>query len=315
MPEGTRPVVMAGALRIEFSSKINQRRYAICVGLPRVVPQRNGCPVLYVLDGDWYFATALEAVRASAPEAAVVGIGYPTDEGYIESVLRRHEPLPAWTRDEVPFRVAVCLERMYDLSLPARDDVLAGDLLQDRWSMRAKDVGGLDSFLEVLEAEIKPRVAALVSSDVSSQAIFGHSLGGLAVIHALFVAPTTFRTFIGASPSLWWSEGAVLRDESRLAEAVRAGMASPRVLITAGSEEQTPDLRLAAKLGLNVGEYENHVRKHRVVDAARELTERLQSLVGRGELELADYAVFAQQDHNISAWPALGRAVSFAFPP
>ena len=28
---------------------------------------------------------------------------------------------------------------------------------------------------------------------------------------------------------------------------------------------------------------------------------------------LVDYAIFEQQDHGISPWPALGRGISFAF--
>jgi predicted alpha/beta superfamily hydrolase len=310
--ETTQPVIIANAVRVDFRSEVNQRRYSITVALPLVAAREKGYPVLYVLDGYWYFGSAVEAVRKNAPDVVVVGIGYPDDAAYIESVLERHPSLPVWFEDEPAFRSAVFLERFYDLGLPASHEVLASDLRGSGTRIGARDVGGLNAFLKVLETEIKPRVAAMAPIDCSNQAIFGHSLGGLAVVHALFVEPTAFRTFIAASPSIWWSEEAVLAGEAKFADAVRAGTATPRVLVTIGSEEQTPDPKVAAAFSLDFAEYAAHIRKHRMVENARELTNRLNALPGSGDFEV-EYAVFPGQSHGIAPWPALGRAVSFAF--
>lgn len=312
--ETHRPVVISGAFRFDFQSQVNQRFYSISVAPPLKPAPEKGCPVLYVLDGDWYFGTAVEAVRNNAPGVAVVGIGYPDDEAYVQSVLARHQPLPEWAKEEPAFRAAVGLERMYDLGLPASDEVLARDFPKNS-GIRARDVGGLEAFLEVLKTEIKPRIAKSVPVDSLNEAIFGHSLGGLAVVHALFVEPSAFRTFIAASPSIWWNEKAVLRAEASFADAVRAGRASPRVLITMGSEEQTADPRMAEKASLDFDEYAALIRMARMVENARELTERLRTLRGSGDFAVEEYAVFPRQDHGISPWPAIGRAVSFAFSP
>jgi hypothetical protein len=136
----------------------------------------------------------------------------------------------------------------------------------------------------------------------------------LAVLHALFTQPGTYRTFIAASPSIWWADRAVLGGEAKFGDAVRAGTASPRVLITMGSEEQTPDPRYAARFGLDPKDHAARIRKLRMVENASALTERLRALRGTGDFEVEEYAVFAKQDHNAAAWPALGRAISFAFP-
>jgi len=311
--EPTQPVLIERAVRFEFRSGVNQRSYSIAVGLPLVPLPKRGCPVLYVLDGDLYFGSALEAARVFAPEVAVVGVGYPKDEPYIRGVLERHRHVPGYISDQPASRTVAYLERFYDLTLPASDEVLAGDF-DKTIQVRAGDVGGLDSFLEVLETEIKPRIAGMAPIDASNQAIFGHSAGGLAVLHALFVAPGAFRTFVAASPAIWWSRKAVLAGEAQFADAVRAGTATPRILITMGSEEETPDPKYAAKLGLDFTEEAARLRKHRMVENARELTARLQALRGSGAFEVADYALFPMQRHNIAAWPALGRAISFAFP-
>ena len=306
------PIVIEKAVRVDFRSEVNQRRYSISIALPLVAAPEKGYRVLYVLDGYWYFASAMEAVRKNAPDVVVVGVGYPDDEAYIESVLERHPALPVWFKAEPAFRSVVFLERFYDLTLPSSDDVLADDLRSYGTVLAAKDVGGLDDFLKVLETEIKPRVAAMAPIDSASQTIFGHSLGGLAVLHALFVAPGAFRNFIAASPSIWWSEKAVLRGESKLADAVRAGTAKPRLLVTMGSEEQTADPKVAAQFSLDAAEFVAQVGRHRMVDNARELTERLNALAAPGDFEV-EYAVFPEQSHGIAPWPALGRAVSFAF--
>lgn len=269
--------------------------------------------MLYVLDGDLYFGSAVEAVRVYAPEVAVVGVGYPKDESYIKGVLERHSHIPAYISDQPASRTIAYLERLYDLTLPASDEVLASDF-DKTIRIRAGDVGGLDAFLKVLETEIKPRIAELAPIDSSNQAIFGHSAGGLAVLHALFVAPGGFRSFIAASPSIWWSRKAVLAGEAQFSAAVRAGAAAPRILMTMGGEEETPDPKYAAKFGLDLAEEAARLHKHRMVENARELTARLRALRGSGAFEVEEYAIFPRQRHNIAAWPALGRAVSFAFP-
>lgn len=310
--EITRPVLVPMAFRMDFHSKVNQRFYSISVAPSLMPTPKDLCPVLYVLDAHWYFASAVEAMRRTAPGVAVVGIGYPDDEKYIRSVIARHQPLPVWAQEETPFMAAVGFERLYDLSLPATPEILAREFSQPA-QISSSDVGGLDAFLQVLESEIKPRVAAVVPVDPANQAIFGHSLGGLAVVHALLAKPTSFRTFIAASPSLWWSDKAVLKNEGKFSDAVRAGIAAPRVLVTMGSEEEEVDSKAAEKLGMDLEECRDRVRRARMIENAREFTERLKSLRGSTEYEVEDYVVFPKQGHSIAAWPALGRGVPFAF--
>jgi len=51
-----------------------------------------------------------------------------------------------------------------------------------------------------------------------------------------------------------------------------------------------------------------------MVENGRAMVERLSALDHR-TLQVGDYALFAEQDHGLSAWPAIGRAVGFAFQP
>lgn len=308
-------VSIPNSRHFEFVSKVNGHRYAVDVALPSEPPPAKGYRVLYVLDGDDYFASATEAVRANgnAPGVVVVGVGYPRDAAFVTSVLDRHPDLPK----EAPgpsFETARGIERQYDLSLPASAAVLAGQALPGYPRMTPADVGGVDAFLKMIETEVKPRIAALAPVDRGDQVLFGHSLGGLAVIEALFTEPDAFRTFVAASPSIWWNDSAVLAKEPAFSARVASGASRPRVLITVGAEEaQVPKLPPAMDAALP--QLKAMVAKARMVGNACDLAARLRALPGAAPYEAADCAVFAGQGHNISPWPALGRAVTFAFQP
>jgi len=303
-------VSIRGTRRFEFNSDINGRRYVITLALPVEPHPATACRVLFVLDGDLYFASAVEAVRShyDARDVVVVGIGHPDDPAWVKAVLARRS-VPASLASSTPLAAARAIERRYDFTLPVAKDARCVPGLSD---VSPHDVGGLDEFLEVIEMEIKPRVSALVSIDKSNQAIFGHSLGGLAVIHALFTAPTSFKTFVASSPSLWWNHGAVLTGERNFGETLRVGRIAPRVLITVGGdEEKTP--KLPRYLGVDSVQLETMVRNARMVANARELTERLQALTSPGPCEIEDCVVFENTGHVLAAWPALARTVEFAF--
>jgi predicted alpha/beta superfamily hydrolase len=306
-------VSISNTRRFEFASTINAHRYVISIGLPDERCPERGCGVLYVLDGDFYFASAAGAARlGNAPGIVVVGIGYPNRPAFVKSVLSEHQPLPAYFNSMPPSQAAIELERTYDLTLPATDGELVAQRDITVSEMTSKSVGGLDDFLKTIEIDVKPRVAKLVSIDPTNQAIFGHSLGGLAVLHALFVNPGGFRTFISASPSIWWNMSSVLLDEPRFSAAVQAGTVKPRVLLTIGSNESTAPTIIPPGWGMSAAELDTALQRARMVQNVAELAARLKALRGN-EGYVVDYAVFDQQDHGISPWPAIGRGISFAF--
>jgi predicted alpha/beta superfamily hydrolase len=305
-------VSIANTRRLPLRSRINGRRYELSVALPVRTEPGRAHGVLYLLDSHAYFGSAVEAVRSSTRSVIVVGIGYPRDATWSRAVLTRHSPLPKWLT-EIPHASAACtLERRYDLTLPVSQHVLDTERPAMLFDPKSDRVGGLESFLEVIETEIKPQVSAETIIDPRNQAIFGHSLGGLAVVHALFTRPHAFRTFIAASPSLWWGNRAVLAGEARFAAAVRAGKIGPKVLITAGAAEE--DSRPSrASSAIDPKEHRRHIKKARMVSNARELAARLRALKGTGSYEVAECAIFEDVGHTLAPWPALARAVDFAF--
>jgi uncharacterized protein len=302
--------------KIDFTSKINGHRYSISVGLPFAPAPPHGYGVLYVLEGYLFFASAAEAVRDwSAVDVVVVGIGYPDDRAYLENILTKRGPIPAPYLGLPAAWTAPNLERLYDLMPPASNETLAAEQLPGFPKMKSENVGGVDDFLRMIETEVKPRVAKLAPIDSSNQALFGHSGGGLAVLHALFTEPAAFRTFIIASPSIWWNRKSVLADEKHFAAAVSSGEASPRILVTMGGTESTWPKTAPASWGDPVVLSDLMRNKFRMVENGRELVADLRSIRGGPGYVVDDYVVFDKQTHSASAWSALARGILFAFSP
>lgn len=305
-PVAALPGYALSATRVEqVTSSVNGHRYTMMIGMPLLPPPADGYGVIYVLDGDFYFASVLEAVRATSPTTMVIGIGYPlVDESWVKAAIDRHGPLPPLPPAFPKSLIAAALERSYDLTLPASDQALAAQQLPGGPPQRASDVGGADDLLRAIERDIKPRVAAIAKVDDRQQALFGYSLGGLVVVRALFTEPSAFRTFIAGSPSIWWNDRAVLGGEAAFAAAVTNGKAAPRVLITVGSDEDIPPPLPPGTKGADI-----FTRVH-MVQNAQGLADRLKMLPGQPPYRV-EFAEFAAQAHGISFWPALGRAIPF----
>lgn len=310
----TSGITIPNSRRVDFVSKSNGREYSISIAMPTTPPPEQGYAVLYVLDGNSYFASAAEAVRANgnAPGVIVVGIGYPDTPSFIKGVLDRHGPVPPGWAGLPAFHAAVSLQRMYDLSLPATEAELTSQSIAGVMAPKASDVGGVDEFLQVVVNEVKPRVALLAKVDPNNQVLFGHSLGGLAVLRALFTRAADFRTFLAASPSIWWNGKSVLSGEPAFSADVASGRVQPRILITVGGKEEDVPV-LPSEMQAYRPRIEAMVEASRMVGNACDLSARLAKLKGSGAFKVEDCAIFPKQDHGISVWPALGRGISFAF--
>jgi predicted alpha/beta superfamily hydrolase len=202
---GGQPVTISGARQYDFTSKLNGQTYRVMVFTSPKADAQTSQPVVNVLDGNYYFATACDAMGINLLTGTIVGIGYPTDD-----------------RDEIVQR------RGFDLTIPSASSA----------STSEKKHGGGDAFLRVVQEEIKPFVAAHYKIDPARQALFGHSLGGLMVLRELFRHPEDYATYIAASPSIWWGEKAVLADEAAFSKRVQEGAVHVRLLLTSAANEQ-----------------------------------------------------------------------------
>jgi predicted alpha/beta superfamily hydrolase len=297
-------VTVPASRRLDLVSSVNGRRYTAFVAMPlsSAPPPVKGYPVLYVLDGNSLFGTAVDAARTFVKSGVVVvGIGYPLDDPALTGPA---SGLPTNSDKE---KIAAGgrageLWRNHDLTLSATEEFVR---LRPGFGITTANVGGADDFLETIERDIKPAVANLVAIDAGNQALFGHSFGGLTVVRALMTRTNQYRTFIAASPSLYWNSDSVLRDEPDFAARVRNGAAQPRVLVTVGGEESTPPA------GANEQTLAGF-RLRRTLENARDFGGRLGAMSGSGGYR-ARFVEFAGEGHVSVQQASISRGVRFAF--
>lgn len=136
-------------------------------------------PVVYLLDGDWYFQVASAFVQYSKgsfklPEMIVVGV-LNTDR----------------IRDMTPTNATV---NMF------------GDTIQG-----LENSGGGSSFLQFFEQELFPFVEQNYRA-MPYRILVGHSFGGLWAAQALLQEKQQFNAMLLIDPSLWWNNKELLRD-------------------------------------------------------------------------------------------------------
>lgn len=218
-PGDWRPAMLLHASQLDYVSPGSGQRYRIFVGVPATAPPPQGYPVLYVLDGNATFPVAAlinrnvdrRAAVSGVGPALVVGVGYAGDDDF---------HVAARARDYTP----------------AADGVAPGE-------------GGADHFLDFLERELKPLIEASHPVDRQRQAIFGHSYGGLLVLHALFTRGASFSTYLAASPSIWWNDKFVLSQLPEMLVRSAQWPVLPQVMISAGElEDRLPRGKLTPQM-------------------------------------------------------------------
>lgn len=227
MPDltGLSPFAIPGAEQGEFVSR-DGRRYRIMTWSPApgAVPDA-GCPVLYLLDANAAFGTAVETVRllSQGPRGiapfAVVGIGYPTDQ-----------PLD---RDR----------RFFDYTVEAGEDDPAPGQARAAWP----PTGGAPQFLRFIEEELKPLIERRLPVDRSRQMLLGHSLGGWFVLYTMLTKPEAFRYYAAGSPSIWWKRYAIVELARRWTESPPVAPPSRVSLFIGAGEQERPHMAKDAR--------------------------------------------------------------------
>ena len=78
--------------------------------------------------------------------------------------------------------------------------------------------GGSAKFIDFIHKELRPYIQQKYKGN-KSKTIIGQSLGGLLAVEILFTKPTLFNKYIMISPSLWWNDGALLKQNPEVLNA------------------------------------------------------------------------------------------------
>ena len=82
---------------------------------------------------------------------------------------------------------------------------------------RYPTTGHSDKFIGFIEEELQPFIETKYKTN-KSKTIIGQSLGGLLTTEILLKKPTLFNKYIIISPSLWWDNGSLLNQNSKILE-------------------------------------------------------------------------------------------------
>ncbi|ETN45025.1 uncharacterized protein HMPREF1541_09901 [Cyphellophora europaea CBS 101466] len=252
------------------------------------VDSRPSVPIFYVLDGNAHFFTLVETVRrglavAASTDAVVVGIGYPDCGHYVFGNRRGYDLTPP-TSTYVPPR-----------SWDGKEFTLPH--------------GGATELLDFIQNIVRPHLLSeiLPGFQPVKEVLAGHSFGGLCALHALFSHAYCFDTFIAISPTIWWNDHFLLREEKDFVQhmASHSGKRPLSLYLSYGYYEQYPKRRKT----YSDEEYAKrlaHALSLRTNDDIEDMADRL----GQSNLfNVVKAKGYADEDHGSVAACGLGWAV------
>jgi predicted alpha/beta superfamily hydrolase len=189
-------VVMNGLLDSEFFDVYSRAvgdTFRIFVAKPPFASDGR-YPAIYVADGNTLFTQVMGIQRtlawgAEAPAAYVVGIGYPTDAGFLPAIAKRN-------RDYAP----------------TDGGQYASEVL------RSREPAGAAAFLRFVNDELKPMLEQRYRIEPDDATFVGVSLGGLFGAWALLQNTATFQRYVLCSPAIWWNDEEIWQWETACAE-------------------------------------------------------------------------------------------------
>jgi predicted alpha/beta superfamily hydrolase len=269
------------------------RHYRVQVSVPDAAAPKDGYPVLYVLDGSAWFGPAVDIARMreyeKLPPTIVVGIA-PPNKAFFD------------------------LSRSYDFTPAGSIDA----------GFEGVPLGGADKFLEFLDQVVQPWVHAHYRVDAHRRILFGHSLGGLFVLHALFKSPGSFDMYLAASPDIRFGDEIVLKEAPAFESNPQRML--PRLLVTVGSLESHPSPALIDDYRRWYTDHPEAIPGMTVAEAIAALfpgndgyekAEHMRALVEKLAQSgvAAEFVEFDGDEHMAAAISALNRGIPFALRP
>ncbi|MGS1079836.1 alpha/beta hydrolase [Pseudoxanthomonas beigongshangi] len=178
--------------RVTLASE-DGREYRLNLAVPLAPPPAAGYPAVWLLDGNAALMetpAALVQALAKAPSPPLLVFVAHDNDLRIDGAARAHDYTPR---------------------LPGGDAAQVDPM--------GRRNGGADGFLDWLTGAARERVRRVAPLDDARQAIWGHSYGGVFVLHALFSRPEAFDAYAAVDPSLWWGDGYLLKEADEAASA------------------------------------------------------------------------------------------------
>jgi predicted alpha/beta superfamily hydrolase len=187
-----------------YSSQLKEER-TVLVRLPRDYENSDQLyPVLYVLDGEFFFLQASSAVN------------YLSELGYI-------------TNQRIPQMIVVGI-----VNVDRNRDYTPSYAPKQLKRLEFPTSGKADRFLAFMKTELVPYIESHYRTQ-PYRILTGWSLGGLFTVYAYLEYPDLFSAYLAVSPSLWWDEDLFVK---KTASSLKQGkMSGKRITVTLGALE------------------------------------------------------------------------------
>lgn len=175
----------------ELQSEFTNYCYTIHVYVPDGVVPEQGFPVIYLLDGGWYFDFAKNIVKLQSrnhPKTCV-------QPSIVVAISHREEDVRS--------------RRFYDFTAPAKQYIFPERTKGKH--MDTKEYGGAEHFFTFLQQELKPRIYEDFVVNHEKETLYGHSLGGYFAIWCYLKQHEAFTHYAAISPSVWWNDMELMR--------------------------------------------------------------------------------------------------------
>ncbi|MDG4721480.1 MULTISPECIES: alpha/beta hydrolase [Thalassospira] len=254
---------------------------------------KDGYPVIYSFDGE----TSITALAEFAAQAEVLGARYKLGAPMVVAFAE----MPGDYSHE---------QRMYDFTPFAKTYELHERPNMLEWPK----LGGGDTYLEAVMTEFKPFIAQTYAIDKDRETLFGHSLGGMLVLHMLATRPDAFDAYVAVSPSLWFNTPQRFDEISTLLADPGFAPARPvPLMMTVGADESDLtkwDMRLPEDMRSRRLEWK---KINAMVDNARKMAGVI-AKEGAGKIDL-DFSVLDRTNHHTAKPITMYRAIEMAMTP
>lgn len=294
-PSGTASIMAPTEMIYEhvLHSEILGRDMRLLVWKPDQEAPKDGYPVLYSFDGE----TSITSLAEFAAQAEILGTRYKLSAPMIVAFA---EMPGAYSHDQ----------RMFDFTPFAENYVLHERPNMLEWPK----LGGGDRYLDAVMTEFKPFIATRYAINTDRETLFGHSLGGMLVLHMLATRPDAFDAYVAVSPSIWFNTPQRFEEIRNLLADPAFTPAQPiYVMMTVGADESdltTWDMRLPEEARTR----RLHWKK---INAMVDNTRKMAGLIakdGAGKIDL-DFSVLDRTNHHTAKPITMYRAIEMVMTP
>jgi len=182
--------------------------YRVNLAIPTAPAPDEGFPLLIMLDGN----AALMEVNADLLAQVSERAGPP--------------PVLAFLAHDNDLRIDGDA-RAWDYT-PAVSDAQ----LSQREKRPGRSYGGADQYLAFITHDVVSAISQQTQINMQKRGLWGHSYGGLFVLHALFTQPEGLAFYAPVDPSLWWGEGYILKEEKSAANILNSTKSKSLFVVT-----------------------------------------------------------------------------------